>query len=49
MCGISGVKGLFGGDGSKNGGASGNEALDSQHGTGVGKSSHPRTKGYSSK
>jgi hypothetical protein len=38
MCGFSRVKGLNG--------ACGNEAVDSQHGAGVGESSHTCTKGY---
>ncbi len=47
MCGFSGVKGVVRGEGCKRqGGACGNEAVDSQYETGADKSSHPSTKGY---
>jgi hypothetical protein len=45
MCGFSRVKWVLWDEGSKRqDGARGNEVVDSQHGTGVGGSSHPYTR-----
>ncbi len=41
-----GGRGIWGEGSNRHNGACGNEAVDSQHGTGMGGSSHPHTKSY---